>query len=364
MKKNEFEFALEALNSGKPVIIGTVIRQFGSSPRGKGARIVIDSEGNSIGSVGGGQQEAVIQAKKNSIIGDKCSKLVEFILPEKVDETPDLRCGGNVAILLETVFPDQIELVSLIRDTSNLIHQNQRGWLLSKIPDASNEKSPVGICLISPNGKISGNIDPDVKFENQLLKSISLGDFVLDFSENPISIKEAQEIIIGEQLFFIEPVGQFSAAYIIGAGHVAQRLSYLAQFVGFRTTVMDDRSEFLSKENFPEIDELILLPDFHSVFTHARIDKDSFVICVTRGHMLDKMVLSQALGTTAGYIGMIGSRKKVETIFTMLEKEGFPMQDFERVHTPIGLSIGAETPEEIAVSIVAEMIQVRAHKSE
>jgi xanthine dehydrogenase accessory factor len=196
------------------------------------------------------------------------------------------------------------------------------------------------------------------------LVSIGLGDFMKDFSENPLSIKEPQDFKIGEQSFFLEPVGQFSSVYIIGAGHVAQRLATLTQFVGFRTIVLDDRAEYLSKEFFPGTVEFVLLPDFQSVFTQVMIDQDSYVICVTRGHMLDKQVLSQSLRTNAGYIGMIGSRKKVNTIFSLLEKEGYSNRDFERVHSPIGLSIRAETPEEIAVSIVAELIQERADVNE
>jgi xanthine dehydrogenase accessory factor len=130
--------------------------------------------------------------------------------------------------------------------------------------------------------------------------------------------------------------------------------------VDFRTVVIDDRAEYANAERFARADRINVVPSFHQAFDGLDIDRDSFLVILTRGHLHDKTVLEQALKTDAGYIGMIGSRRKRDLIYRELLDKGFTSEDLGRVHAPIGLAIDAETPEEIAVSIVAELIQVRA----
>jgi len=124
--------------------------------------------------------------------------------------------------------------------------------------------------------------------------------------------------------------------------------------------VLDDRSEFANQERFPKADELRVLDRFENAFSGLSADSNSFLVILTRGHSHDRTVLAQALRTQAGYIGMIGSHRKRDTIYQSLRDEGFTNADLDRVHCPIGLDIGGETPEEIAVSIVAEMIEVHS----
>ena len=138
----------------------------------------------------------------------------------------------------------------------------------------------------------------------------------------------------------------------------------LTQMVDFRTVVLDDREAFANRERFKTADEILVLSDFIGAFSDLEIDEDSYVVIVTRGHRHDKTVLSQALRTKAGYIGMIGSRRKRDATYGAIIKEGFTPEDLDRVHCPIGLVFCAETPQEIAVSIVAELIDARANKLE
>jgi xanthine dehydrogenase accessory factor len=147
---------------------------------------------------------------------------------------------------------------------------------------------------------------------------------------------------------------------VFGAGHVSMPTVELAAGVGFRVVVVDDRSEFANRERFAAAADILVPKDFSSAVSMLSIDNDTFVVIVTRGHSFDKEVLAGTLRTDAGYIGMIGSRRKRNAIYAALKKEGFTDTDLARVHCPIGLSIGAESPEEIAVSIVAELIQHRA----
>jgi xanthine dehydrogenase accessory factor len=155
-------------------------------------------------------------------------------------------------------------------------------------------------------------------------------------------------------------VGMRGTALIFGAGHVGRSLAPVLSSVEFRTVVLDDRQEFASRERFGSVDEIIHLDSFEEAFRGVTVDERSYIIIVTRGHLHDRTVLTQALRTKAAYIGLIGSRTKRDLTFRALLDEGFAKEDLERIHSPIGLSIRAETPAEIAVSIAAELIRIRA----
>ncbi len=166
-------------------------------------------------------------------------------------------------------------------------------------------------------------------------------------------------LICGGQLeVFIEPVMPIPSAYIFGAGHISKSLSKVASLAGFRTVVIDNREQFANRERFPDVDEVIA-QEYEDVCARLEINESSYLVIVTRGHRDDMRVLRWAIDTRARYIGMIGSRRKTLSVIKELEKEGFPRERFERIHSPMGLDIGAITPEEIAVAVVAEMISNR-----
>ena len=159
---------------------------------------------------------------------------------------------------------------------------------------------------------------------------------------------------------FIEPVLPPALLYIFGAGHVSAHLYKVAKDAGFDVTVVDDRAAYANRERFPEAKEVIA-EDFEQATARLAPNESSYIVIVTRGHRDDMRVLRWAVQTQARYIGMIGSKRKTISIFRELTKEGIPQQFFERVHAPVGLDIGAVTPEEIAVAITAELIAVRRH---
>lgn len=157
---------------------------------------------------------------------------------------------------------------------------------------------------------------------------------------------------------FIEPVLPPAELYIFGAGHVATSLYKVARIAGFDITVVDDREAYASRERFPEAQEVIA-EDFEKAIARLHLSESSYIVIVTRGHRDDMRVLRWAVQTPARYVGMIGSKRKTITIFKELQKEGLAAELFDRVHAPVGLDIGAITPEEIAVSITAELIANR-----
>ncbi len=166
-------------------------------------------------------------------------------------------------------------------------------------------------------------------------------------------------LICGGQLHvFVEPILPLPRAFIFGAGHISKSLSKVATLAGFATTVVDDREAFANRERFPEADE-IHAGDYEEIFGKLVVHEASYLIIVTRGHRDDMRILRWGVTTPARFLAMIGSRRKVLSVVRELEKEGIPRAAFEKLHAPMGLEIGAITPEEIAVSVVAEMIAVR-----
>jgi xanthine dehydrogenase accessory factor len=156
---------------------------------------------------------------------------------------------------------------------------------------------------------------------------------------------------------FVEPVLPQPMLYIFGGGHISGAVAKIAALAGFGITVIDDREAFANAERFPMAGELHT--SYEDAFEKLRPNSSSYLLIVTRGHKDDMRVLAWAVGTEARYIGMIGSKRKVISVYKALEKEGFSAENFERVHAPVGLAIGALSPEEIAVSITAELIAVR-----
>ncbi len=166
-------------------------------------------------------------------------------------------------------------------------------------------------------------------------------------------------LICGGQLeIFVEPIIPQPRVYVFGAGHISKSLSKVCALAGFATVVVDDRESFANRERFPEADE-IFAEEYEELFGKLAITESSYLIIVTRGHRDDLRVLRWAITTPARYIAMIGSKRKVMRLFQELEAEGVSRQAFQRVHAPMGLDIGALTPEEIAVSVAAQMIAVR-----
>ncbi|HEX3878077.1 MAG TPA: XdhC/CoxI family protein [Bryobacteraceae bacterium] len=166
-------------------------------------------------------------------------------------------------------------------------------------------------------------------------------------------------LICGGQLdVFVEPVLPVPRAFIFGAGHISKSLAKVANIAGFETVVVDDRESFANRERFPDATE-VHAGEYEEIFSQLTINENSYVIIVTRGHRDDMRVLKLAVATSARYIAMIGSKRKVINVVRELEKEGIPRSAFERIFAPMGFDIGAVAPEEIAIAVAAEMIAVR-----
>jgi xanthine dehydrogenase accessory factor len=216
--------------------------------------------------------------------------------------------------------------------------------------------------LVKPDGAIVGTIGGgtlEAQVIEEAIKVIKQGK--PRHLHMSLTAKEAEEVgmICGGDLeVFIEPILASPTLYIFGGGHIALPLAKMSKLLGFKIAVIDDRAEFANIERFPEA-EFVLAGDFTESFPRLKIDQSSYIVIITHGHQHDELVLEWAVGTPAKYIGMIGSKTKVKATFSHLLAKGVPKEKLDSVYSPIGLEIGAQTPEEIAVSILAEIVKIR-----
>jgi xanthine dehydrogenase accessory factor len=216
--------------------------------------------------------------------------------------------------------------------------------------------------LIRTDGTILGSIGGG-SLEAQVCKEAikvmtENRSMLLRFDLTGKEVAEEGMICGGNMEVFVEPILPEPCLLIFGAGHISLFLAKMGKMVGFRVVVVDDRPEFANRERFPEADEVIV-QDFPAAFQQLAANRTSYIAIVTRGHLQDETVLEWAVRTDAAYIGMIGSRKKNQAVFSNLRERGVPEKKLKEVHAPIGLNINAKTPEEIAMSIMAEIIKAR-----
>lgn len=319
------------LESGQDVVTAAVVGHAGSTPRSTGAVMAILRDGRIRGSVGGGVLEAKVMELAPALFEHGGAILQPFVLSGAEAASLGMACGGDVTVFAQHV-PASPSTAALYA-------------ALAEELGAGRE------CLLATDME-----GPDRDLRPRSRRLIREGEALQDFPRPGRLPRLLRE---GGGLRLLEPFAPPHALHLAGAGHVSFFTARLAASAGFQVTVLDDREEFANRERFPEASEVRVIPDFEACFAEGLGPRD-FAAILTRGHLHDRTVLSRALKTNAGYIGMIGSRKKRAAVYAVLRKEGFARADLDRVHCPIGLSIGAETPEEIAVSIVGELIKVRA----
>ncbi len=347
-----FKRLIEISENKMSCVLGTIIRQAGSSPRGEGAKFLIMEDGSFEGTIGGGAVEAKALSEAEGVLKSGRSVRLNFHLDGTDVESTEMLCGGAVEVLLEPLDPAGPH-VSVLKKALEVIGQGGSGILLTALDQ---DLSAGGFCprlFIDKTGEKRGNLGLSEALEESLSGYLS---GILETGQ-PGIISAPIGGGMGME-FFAEPVRGKPILFIFGAGHVARQVVPLAEKVGFKAFVLDDRPEFADGRFFGKQTEVRVV-SYDCALEGINIHEDAFVVIVTRGHLGDKTVLAQVLKTDAGYIGMIGSAGKRDAIFGKLIEKGFSKNDLERVYCPIGIEIGADTPEEIAVSIVAELIKVR-----
>jgi xanthine dehydrogenase accessory factor len=337
--------AAQAVEAGRPAAFATVARKRGSLPMASDAKMLVTGDGGRWGTVGGGCTEADVTAQALATIGTGRPQFVKHTLNADLIGDLALSCGGTVELFVEPLVPS-LELVRLCRAVGEAIERRRPATVATAIewPNGPSKAAEVGgeRWVVGAGKGLLGTAGPD---------SPALA------YDRPAHRHTAA--FIDEQAgAFVEPIVRMPRVTIFGAGHVGAELAQLASRAGFYVIVVDDRAEFANPERMPAANEIVV-EDFRTVLDRLTFDQDDFVIASTRGHSFDAYIIERTAGSGAGYVGMLGSERKRAVIWRALEAAGVDPEALKRVRSPIGVEIGADTPAEIAVSVVAELVRHR-----
>ena len=349
----------EELNQGRPFATAAILSHKGSTPRTSGSRMLVRAGGSIAGTIGGGLVEAQVMEACSKMLDKNRSAVMDFTLDQELKEGMDMVCGGSLTVWIRSFVPPfSPGLVQSFQRVQALGAGGGKGALITRMT-AGEPRDP---CLLSldrsgldPAGLGQAEPGDAATGSGALLPRKLLSDLADGKFPGPAPVWQVYDL----EDFMIEPILPKEMLYIFGAGHVGFQLGQMAPGIGFSTVIIDDRAEFADPERFGHAAQ-VLAVDFDQAFDRLEIRPGAFIVIVTRGHLHDQVVLEQALKTDAAYIGMIGSRKKRDQIYGNLMEKGIEPSSLEQVRSPIGTQIRAETPAEIAVSIMGELILERA----
>jgi len=332
-----FPKLLETLAGGRGLVLATIVEAAGSTPQVPGASAIFGAAGLVAGTVGGGLLEARVEAIAGEARRDGRARLVEIRLDADPSDAEGAICGGAATVLVD---PGVDAARGVFQSALGGLRGRRTGALVCRIVEGHGEHITVERGWIPADGPIGGDVAPEI------LRG------VLEGGTPRLARTEGR-------LTYVEPVVPLPRLIVAGAGHIGRAVARLGRLLDFSVTVIDDRAEFANAENIPEADEIVV----GAIGTEmGRIDvPDGYFVIVTRGHAKDAEALRAVVRRQAAYLGMIGSRTKIEIMRReFLEKGWATAEEWARVRAPIGLGIGSKTVEEIAISIAAELVQVRA----
>ena len=326
-----FREIVHSLEGGQPVELVSVVDAEGSTPRGAGAMMAVFPGGAIAGTIGGGNVEFECQQLAAQLLEQQADALRQFRFVLGDAASLGMVCGGGLTVQLQCLPARDAHAIAVLRDLMEADGGSRDTWLLRRIQD----EQVTAMGLADRTGCRHLEAPP-----------------------------ESLDRLLGNETVFADgwlaiPVVKAGRTYIFGGGHVSQALVPVLSSVGFRPVVYDDRPEFTDPALFPKA-ERTLCGDFTRLAEQVTVTPEDYVVVMTRGHQADYEVLTQVLRSGAKYLGCIGSKRKLALCRERLLEAGFTEAEYSRLHAPIGLSIGAQTPEEIAVSVAAEMIAVRA----
>ncbi|MFQ6014588.1 MAG: XdhC family protein [Anaerolineae bacterium] len=355
---------MQSLERGEPVALATVVRAQGSTPREAGAKMLVRRDGSIVGTIGGGGLEVNVMVEAQEALQDGVSRLLSYTLRESQVEVC-MTCGGDADVFVEVLGLDGQDVVEIFEAAGRTTAEGRQAALITVVRA---DRDRVGtIALLGPDGSKLAVAESTVFRVESVI-----GDALQALEEGEARLLGYQVVGAGAIVstrpgqgdldIFIDIIQPRATLIIAGGGHIAVPLAQLGVMLGFSVTVIDDRPNFATPERFPQVENLIVA-DFAQALRGVRLTPATCVVIITRGHKFDEVVLRQVIDSAAGYIGMIGSRRKVGMTLRNLQRDGIGEERVARIYAPIGLDLGAETPEEIALAIMAEILMTRRRAS-
>lgn len=344
--------------------LASVARRRGSLPMSGTAKMLVTAGGARTGTVGGGCLEAEITERALDVIERRQPAVSEHTLNSELAGDYGLTCGGTAVMLIEPVFPDAL-LAAVYEETAALLARGGRGVLVT---GADWSHGPAKL-LVAGDRRIGAEVpalleaaaryEATGRYDAAARHDAASGFDHAEASSSRLSprsaARELPELADG---ILAERVAGAPRLIVFGGGHVGARVGEAATFAGWRVTVVDDRPDFADPVRHAFAERTVVC-DFADLPSTLAIEPETYVVVCTRGHQHDATIVDQIGRIDTRYVGMLGSRRKVALTWALLERAGVPRERLERIHAPVGIAIGADTPEEIAISVVAEMIAVR-----
>jgi xanthine dehydrogenase accessory factor len=311
---------------GQEIVVATVIERQGSAPRDPGASLAVNERGEVAGSVTGGCVEPAVIREAHEVLAGGAARIVRYGIADDEAFDVGLSCGGTVAILIFALDP------ALVAPVAEAVASDRPVALAMPLGDAIGEQR-----LVRSEAELADSVD----FAARAL---------LDTGDSAVVQTDAGELV------FVESFAPRPAMYVFGAVDHAAALVTVGKFLGYRVTVCDARALFVTEERFPDADELVVdWPD--RFLERSPVDARTAICVLTHDTKFDVPALKAALATPARYIGAMGTVKTRDEREERLRAEGVSEADLARIHAPIGLSIGARTPEEVAIAVAAQLIE-------
>lgn len=342
MNTTVFQGLQQAIQAGQPVAWTALVETRGSTPQKAGAMMLVYPDGSQSGTLGGGCVEAEVKRRALRLLDDGQTELLSFQLDDNYGWDDGLICGGRMKMLVDPIRPGS--------DVSYFLKLNQLLTTGSACTEA---------VIVEP-AKVPGSIAADrylLDASGALIAARAQGPLPPEVHEHLRNVNTRPRPYVEQGISYL-PFLQRCRLVIVGAGHVGQKVAGLATEADFDVWVVDDREEYCNPERIPQAKRLIVGP-IDAALSGLEIDSNTYCLIVTRGHNHDEEALYHLAETSARYVGMIGSRRKIKLIFDDLLAEGISREALARVHAPLGLQIGSQTVPEIAISIVAELIAHR-----
>ncbi|MBK9389003.1 MAG: XdhC family protein [Bacteroidetes bacterium] len=349
--KSIYQRIEEEISQKQGLVLATVTRTEGSTPQKPGSSAIFSDKGLISGTIGGGVVEGRVQIFAVDALKSGQSSHLNFNLNNDISKTSEAICGGKITVLLDA---DPSKSISVFRQLSESLKNRVPGVLITMV--TIHDDTSVLINRYWMSNKSIPRLPEEFleKISPVVTEQLTKGS-IYDFREMTLSISGEEP----SSLFLLEPVFPPEQLVIAGAGHIGRALAHLGNLLGFEVTVIDDRSEYANKENIPDADHVIVKDIGHAMH-EIKKGADTYVVIVTRGHKDDAEALKPCIGASLAYTGMIGSIRKVATMKQeFIEKKIATKEDWDKIYAPVGIDIGSQTVEEIAVSIAAQLVQVR-----
>ena len=343
-----FEEAVNLLGKGDPVVVATVVRTKGSTPQKPGSKLLVRKDGSGVGTLGGGCVEGDIWFAAKELLkrgGD--TEYREYELNEDLAVEDGLVCGGTMFFQIDPVYSPE-QYLSYAKEIDEA-YRGGASVALASVIRAGGGSAPAGAkLLIRESGETEGTLGNAALDADASDRALGL----MPHGRNEYVQHES------DAEYFIEAYTTPPQLVVCGGGHVSKAIAPLAKTVGFRVFITDDREEFANADRFPEADILMPLKP-EEALPKLPINANTFIVVATRGHRYDNVALEAAARTPAKYVGLMGSRRKTILIYEDLLRSGVPLDRVSEIRSPVGLDVRARTPEEIAVSIMAEVLMFR-----